>query len=259
MKGEAVCLRGECHCTNPLARGDGRLICDSYRKYIVIGIKAFKQAFRLRERGFKIAKRRRGKMKGEWGEWGEILRRLSPLLIPRVSLAWFARRFFAFSPTTTCSQAILVFSLSLQFCCQLNFLFVFSFFLSNPFLFLGRGGGNWGLARAVSNKNVLQFWSEYQKVTLKMYTGRNVIKTWINITWMRQSTIVCVPNAKINSKQEKNSILHLNLSYGCWRKTKIALPQNKTSAKIYFHSWIRLLFFCCQFYQGLSFLICNNL
>ena len=65
VKGEAVCLRGECHCTNPLARGDGRLICDSYREYIVIGIKVFKQAFRLRERGFKIAKRRRGKMKGK--------------------------------------------------------------------------------------------------------------------------------------------------------------------------------------------------
>ena len=80
LKGEAVCLRSECHCTNPLARGDGRLICDSYREYIVIGIKAFKQAFRLRERGFKIAKRRRGKMKGEIGEWGEMLRRLPPSL-----------------------------------------------------------------------------------------------------------------------------------------------------------------------------------
>ncbi|KAM7447354.1 hypothetical protein ABFA07_004370 [Porites harrisoni] len=33
VKGEAVCLRGECHCTNPLARGDGRLICDSYLFY----------------------------------------------------------------------------------------------------------------------------------------------------------------------------------------------------------------------------------
>ena len=65
LKGEAVCLRGECHCTNPLARGDGRLICDSYREYFVSGIKTFKQAFRLREREFKIAKRRQGKIKGE--------------------------------------------------------------------------------------------------------------------------------------------------------------------------------------------------
>ena len=87
LKGEAVCLRGECHCTNPLAKGDGRLICDSYREYFVVGIKACKQTLRLRERGVKIKKRQRGKMKGEMGEWGEMLRHLSPLLIPRVALA----------------------------------------------------------------------------------------------------------------------------------------------------------------------------
>ena len=142
-KGEAVCLRGECHCTNPLARGDGRLICDSYREYFVIGMKAFKEAFRLRERGFKIAKRRRGKMKGKWREWGEILRRLSLLLIPRVALAWFARRFFAFSPTTNLFPGYT----GIRFITS-NFLLVelspFLFFLSFIPFFSWRGGGGEG-------------------------------------------------------------------------------------------------------------------